>query len=109
MNRKRADDASKIGALADILASANKVKEVPTTTPNHSPAPPIVETTQAEAPPRRRGPIGKSSDPTYKFAGVYLKKTTQKRTKRRLDDLETGQDFSELVEQLLNQWLDATD
>ena len=32
-------------------------------------------------------------------------KTTRKKVGRALDDADTGQDFSELVEELLQQWL----
>jgi hypothetical protein len=69
------------------------------------PAPsPVVTTAKAEtAAEKRRG--GKSSDPTYSQFSVYLRKATHKRVKRRLDDLETGQDVSELVQNLLEQWL----
>lgn len=48
---------------------------------------------------------GKKSDPNYKQFSVLLKKETQKRAVRKLEDLETGQDFSDLVQEVLEQWL----
>ena len=66
--------------------------------------PPRIETVKVEtAAEKRRG--GKSSDPNYSQFSVYLRKDTHKRVKRRLDDLDTGQDVSELVQVLLEQWL----
>ena len=55
--------------------------------------------------PVRKGRGGKSSDPNYNQFSIYLPKTLRKKVGRALDDAETGQDFSELVEELLAKWL----
>lgn len=105
---KKPTDESRIASLASILHASNKVKDVPApTTPPPSPAPPSPPA-EAAPEPRKRGEVGKSKDPKYRFTGVYIRKETLKLSRRRLEDLETGQDFSELVEMLLNQWLAAT-
>lgn len=107
-------------ALAGILkAKRGDDQPVATATPERraiepeplpppSPAPPSaplrVETPKAETPaPNGRG--GKSSDPEYSQYSVYLRKKIRKKVGRALDDADTGQDFSELVEELLEQWL----
>ena len=48
---------------------------------------------------------GKSGDPNYLQHSMYLRKDTHKRVKRRLEDMETGEDVSDLVQKLLEQWL----
>jgi hypothetical protein len=48
---------------------------------------------------------GKSSDPDYSQYSVYLRKQTRKKVNRALDDADNGQDFSDLVQSLLEQWL----
>ena len=50
-------------------------------------------------------PPGKRSDPAYKQYSVLLKRQTHQQVTRILRDREDGQDASELVQQLLEQWL----
>ena len=64
--------------------------------------------TQSDRPPREaassRGkgrPPGKRSDPDYQPTTVLLRKQTKKTASRLLEDADTGQDLSELIEQLL--------
>lgn len=61
-------------------------------------APPLPEPA-----PRRTRPQGKRSDPSYLQVGAYIPKTLNKQVKRKL--LDTDQDFSDLVTQLLTQWV----
>lgn len=97
---KKPDTAS---ALASILR-AKRTEEVATPAPP-SPAP-VLAPAAVEAPPRPKGRGGKSSDKAnYSQYSVYLRKDTRKKVGRALDDEETGQDFSELVQGLLEQWL----
>jgi hypothetical protein len=51
-------------------------------------------------------PPGKRSDPEYKQYSVLLKKETHRQVTRRLRDQEDGPDVSELLQQLLEQWLE---
>ena len=68
-------------------------------TPKQSPTPP-----PTIAPVSQKRVKGKSSNPDFTQALAYVKKSTYKETKKALLD-EPTQDFSDLVENLLNQWL----
>jgi hypothetical protein len=68
--------------------------------------------TRPDRPPREaalsRGkgrPPGKRSDPDYQPTTVLLRKQTKKTASRLLEDADTGQDLSELIEQLLIEWI----
>jgi hypothetical protein len=50
-------------------------------------------------------PPGKRSNPDYGPVQVLLKKQTHKQARRILSDLDDGQDVSELVQSLLEQWV----
>lgn len=52
----------------------------------------------------RHRAIGKRSNTEYIQKGAYIKRTTDKSVKRLL--IESDMDFSELVETLLNQWIE---
>jgi hypothetical protein len=57
-------------------------------------------------PVRGRGrPPGKRSDPDYQPTTVLLRKQTKKTATRLLEDLDAGQDLSDLIEQLLGEWI----
>jgi hypothetical protein len=102
LKAKRGDDQP-------VAAATLNTKPIqPEPVPPPSPAPPSVplrvDTPKAETPaPKARG--GKSSDPNYSQYSVYLRRAVRKKVGRALDDADTGQDFSELVEELLVQWL----
>ena len=51
-------------------------------------------------------PPGKRSHPDYKQYSVLLKKQTHRQVTNILRNLENGQDVSELVQQLLEQWVE---
>jgi hypothetical protein len=50
-------------------------------------------------------PPGKRSHPDYKQYSILLKKHTHRQVTNILRDRENGQDLSELVQQLLEQWV----
>lgn len=52
---------------------------------------------------------GKYRNPDYTQTTVYLRRTVHRRVKTALTLVEKDQDFSELVEALLEQWLVAQD
>ena len=57
-------------------------------------------------PVRGRGrPPGKRSDPDYQPTTVLLRKHTKKTAARLLEDINSGQDLSDLIEQLLVEWI----
>ena len=58
---------------------------------------------EAEPKKRQRKATGKRSDPTYIQVGAYIPIELNKNVKRRLVD--TDKDFSELVAELLDQWV----
>ena len=51
-------------------------------------------------------PPGKRSDPEYKQYSVLLKKQTHRQVTTILRDQEDGPDVSELLQELLEQWLE---
>jgi hypothetical protein len=65
------------------------------------PVPPI-----AVEPMRGKGrPPGKRSDPDYQPTTVLLRQQTKKMANRLLEDGSTRQDLSDLIEQLLTEWI----
>jgi hypothetical protein len=57
-------------------------------------------------PVRGRGrPPGKRSDPDYQPTTVLLRKQTKKIASRLLEDINAGQDLSDLIEHLLGEWI----
>jgi hypothetical protein len=57
-------------------------------------------------PVRGRGrPPGKRSDPEYQPTTVLIRKHTKKTAARLLEDTNAGQDLSDLIEQLLTEWI----
>lgn len=100
---KKPDDAAKIAGLASILKVGNKEKEIP-------PSPTLPQDAPVAEPPvparrSKKERVGKYRDPNFHHYGVYLRKDTHKRVKRRLEDTDVGKDLSELVQELLDQWL----
>ena len=57
-------------------------------------------------PMRGKGrPPGKRSDPDYQPTTVLLRKHTKKTAARMLEDTDSVQDLSDLIEQLLTEWI----
>lgn len=52
---------------------------------------------------RKRAKTGKRSDPSYTQVGCYIPKELNSKVKVRL--VEDSRDFSDLVAELLNEWL----
>jgi len=90
------DEQSKFsGVLAKL--KQRPIEQQPTVVP----APP-----QGTEPVRGRGrPPGKRSDPDYQPTTVLLRKHTKKTAARLLEDINSGQDLSDLIEQLLVEWI----
>ena len=84
------------GALA-------KLKQRPA---SPSAAPRSVRPAPEAAPVRGKGrPPGKRSDPDYQPTTVLLRKHTKKTAARLLEDTNAAQDLSDLIEQLLTEWI----
>jgi len=59
---------------------------------------------QQDPPARRSGPsAGKRSDSDYKQVSAYIRRDTHFKVKLAL--LQEGREFSELVEELLSEWI----
>ena len=57
-------------------------------------------------PVRGRGrPPGKRSDPDFQPTTVLLRKNTKKTATRLLEDTNAARDLSDLIEQLLREWI----
>lgn len=48
---------------------------------------------------------GKRSDPAFSPTTFFVRKDTKRKAVRLLEDEDTGKDLSDLVEQLLSQWV----
>jgi len=55
----------------------------------------------------RGRPAGKRSNPDFQPTTVLLRKSTKRAAIRKLEDAETGQDLSDLIEQLLTNWVEG--
>lgn len=67
----------------------------------HSPAPVAIAKKASDVPAN----TGKRNHPGYEPVKVYLRKETHKAARRRSEDMGFA-DFSELVEQLLGEWME---
>ena len=75
--------------------------------PAEQPTTPSTTTIPSADPVRGKGrPPGKRSDPDYQPTTVLLRKQTKKTAARQLEDAATGQDLSDLIEQLLTNWIE---
>lgn len=100
-----AEQSKFAGALARLKQPA--AEPLPGEPPAFSspPAPPLATPGAGVGAGRGRPATGKRSDPEWSRYTVLLRRTTHKQVFRRLQDLETGQDLSELVDELLTKWL----
>jgi hypothetical protein len=90
------EDTSKFSGVLAKLKPQTAEAQAPVL-PTHSPG---------TAPVRGRGrPPGKRSDPDYQPTTVLLRKQTKKTAVRLLEDINAGQDLSDLIEQLLAEWI----
>lgn len=69
------------------------------------PTPSPAVTPKVALPPANRRSGKRSDKATYSQFSLYLRRDTRKKVGRALDDLDDGQDFSDLVQTLLEQWL----
>ena len=79
-----------------------KLKQQPVTTELTALPPPPEET----EPVRGRGrPPGKRSDPNFQPTTVLLRKYTKRTAARLLEDTDSADDLSDLIERLLTEWI----
>jgi len=53
----------------------------------------------------RGRPAGKRSNPEFEPTTIFLRKATKKTANRTLEDSDIKQDLSELIEELLQNWI----
>lgn len=96
----------KFGALADF----RQQKEAKTGSAVAEPPPQSREVTHPQpAATRGRGrPAGKRSNPEFEPTTVLLRKQTKRAASRKLEDVEANKDLSELIEELLNRWIERS-
>jgi hypothetical protein len=106
LKAKRGDDRPALPAADSAPAT---VPEIP---PPPSPAlPSVAAPADAEKPPaarKRKRPIGKYRDPDFDQCSIWMRKKTRRDAGRRLEDMDSDMDFSDLVEKLVQQWLKST-
>ena len=78
--------------------------------PSPAPSPPLPKSGSDPVPEtpkvgKGRPATGKKSNGEYCQTTISIRKETRKRVKQALLDAESGQDVSELVEELLLRWL----
>jgi hypothetical protein len=84
------------GVLAKL--KQRPIEQKSTTYPSHP---------EGIEPVRGRGrPPGKRSDPDYQPTTVLIRKQTKRTASRLLEDTNADQDLSDLIEQLLTEWID---
>lgn len=95
---KHAEQPLKNTADTSVAPIKETTKEVPAAVAADSPAP--VSKVLNMEPPR-----GKKGHPDYNQVTIYLKKQTQNKAKIAMLQAQDHRDFSELVEDLLTDWL----
>ena len=68
----------------------------------HEEMPQVPASIVQEHKPRR---AGKRSDPAFRPTTIFVRKETQRKATRLLEDQESGKDFSDLVEELVANWI----
>ncbi len=92
---------SKFKGLLDVARDRTPDPELEATAP-----PPAAGQVRVIDPTPRRGrPPGKRSSGEYTQVTAYIRTETHRKAKRAL--LDDGRDFSDIVEQLVNEWLEA--
>ena len=102
--------SSKFAGIFDRDRPADKPSEAKEASGGHVVAPsPLPSPAPAGPPPtaRRGRPSGKRSDPSFVQATCYIPEDIHRRVKIALLQEAKGQEFSELVGDLLRDWLDS--
>ena len=83
--------------------AANAGRSGPIAESIHQPAAIPSESSQGARGKARR--TGKRSDPAFRATTFFVRRETKRKAARLLEDQETGKDLSDLVEELLAQWV----
>lgn len=103
MKKKRADQMNRLLAISGEMERENETPGRPTPTVRRS-KPPAIAPAPVSAEKRPVGrPPGKRTNPEYQSVTTFLHKQTYLDTQRALIGAE--QDFGDLVDELLADWL----
>ena len=95
----------KFAALAELHRQEDVVEAEPQAA-KAAPATPSFEATTLETGQGRGRPAtGKRSNPEWKLYSHFLKRKTQRAAVARLQAEDSGQDLSDILEELLGNWL----
>jgi hypothetical protein len=94
--------------LSSILGTLTSEAPPPSPAPAEAlPQPKTQPDVMAAKGGKGRPATGKKSNEDYCQTTISIRKETRKRVKQALLDAETGQDVSDLVEELLEKWLES--
>lgn len=93
----------KFAALAELHRQPLEA-EAPLSPAESAPAPPMVATAEPGK-GRGRPATGKRSNPEWKLYSHFLKRKTQRAAVARLQAEDSGRDLSDVLQELLEQWL----
>jgi hypothetical protein len=96
-------DKRKFAALAELHRQLPEEAEAPATAIEPMPIPAAVTLEAAKG--RGRPPTGKRSNPDWKLYSHFLKRKTQRATVARLQADDDGRDLSDVLQELLENWL----
>ena len=88
---------------SNALASLNPQPREPDKAQTLAEVPTLAQDDE-EQPTAKRG---KRSDPAFERTTVYLGKKTKKNANRKLEDIDSEMDLSDLIERLLQDWISA--
>ncbi len=101
-----AEKRSKFAALADLNRPELEAMEIDTQTARDQQVPPPELSLNSEAGKGRGRPAtGKRSNPDWKLYSHYLKRKTQHAAVARLQAEESERDLSDVLQELLENWL----
>ena len=89
-----------------MAASPSKYAQTIASIRPQAAAQPDASAPMSAEPVQRKGrPLGKRSDPAWKLYSHFLKKQTHREVTNILRNEENGRDLSDVLEQLLEEWL----
>jgi hypothetical protein len=94
----------KFAALAELHRQPSEEVATDATPEPTMPPPAAVENARQG---RGRPPTGKRSNPEWKLFSHFLKKRTQRAAVARLQAEDNGRDLSDVLQELLEDWLKA--
>lgn len=101
---KQSKAVGDIGSAKRLAVRGSIRRSEPTSEQTNQPGPMVTAQMGLGAEGRRRK-TGKRSDPAFRPTTFFVRKETQRKASRLLEDQEIGKDLSDLVEELLAKWV----